>query len=122
MSKKKEKVKKDAPMDYQLATKNLQYTIVVKDTDLERLKNDNNNKNKYILSLEEEISKLKSGYINAYDLDIKLRKALTKNENLQKKVDNFNNYLLEVQKKNEEEKKDMENSFQSQINHLQLIK
>ena len=51
MSKKKEKVKKDAPMDYQLATKNLQYTIVVKDTDLDRLKNDNNSKNKYILSL-----------------------------------------------------------------------
>ena len=32
MSKKKDKDKKDEPIDYQLATKNLQYTIVIKKT------------------------------------------------------------------------------------------
>ena len=120
MSKKKEKEKKDAPIDYQLATKNLQYTIVIKDTDIDRLKNDNNSKNKYILSLEDEISKLRAGHINAFELENKLRKALVQNEKLQKEVDNFNNHLLEVKAKNEEEKKRIENSYKSQLNHLRL--
>ena len=120
MSKKKEKEKKDAPIDYQLATKNLQYTIVIKDTDIDRLKTDNNCKNKYILSLEDEISKLRAGHINAFELENKLRKALVQNEKLQKEADNFNNHLLEVKAKNEEEKKRIENSYKSQLNHLRL--
>ena len=120
MSKKKGKDKKDAPMDYQLATKNLQYTIVVKDTDIDRLKNENNSKMKYILSLEDEISKLRSNAVNAFDLQYRLKKALAKNEALQKEVDNFNNNLLEVKKKYEEEKKRLETTYKSEINHLRV--
>ena len=111
MSKKKVKDKKDAPMDYQLATKNLQYTIVVKDTDIDRLKNENDSKMKYILSLEDKITQLRSNTVNAFDLQNKLKKALVKNEILQKEVDNFNNILLEVKNKYEEEKKRIENTY-----------
>ena len=120
MSKKKEKGKKDAPIDYQLATKNLQYTIVIKDTDIDRLKNENICKKNYILSLEQEISKLKAEAINVFELEKKLRKALKSNENLQKQVDNFNDHLMELDKKNEEEKKRLEHVYQSQINHLRV--
>ena len=120
MSKKKGKEKKDAPIDYQLATKNLQYTIVIKDTDIDRLKNENNSKSKYILSLEDEIAKLRSNAVNVFDLENKLKKALIRNEKLQKEVDNFNNHLLEVKTKHEEDKKRLENSYKSEINHLRV--
>ena len=120
MSKKKDRDKKDAPIDYQLATKNLQYTIVIKDTDIDRLKNENNNKKNYILSLEGEISKLRAEAINAFELENKLRKALITNEKLQKESDNFNNYLMELNKKHEEEKKRIEHTYQSEINHLRV--
>ena len=120
MSKKKDRDKKDAPIDYQLATKNLQYTIVIKDTDIDRLKNENNNKKNYILSLEGEIAKLRAEAINAFELENKLRKALITNEKLQKESDNFNNYLMELNKKHEEEKKRIEHTYQSEINHLRV--
>ena len=120
MSKKKEKDKKDAPIDYQLATKNLQYTVVIKDNDIERLKNQNNNKSKYILSLEDEISKLKKNSINVFDLENKLLKVLSKNEQLEKESEEHNNKLLELQKKHEEEKKRIEKAYKSELNHLKL--
>ncbi len=120
MSKKKEKEKKDAPIDYQLATKNLQYTIVIKDTDIERLKKENNEKCKYILSLEDEILKLKNNTINAFDLENKLRKALLKNEKLEKESEDYTNRLIAIKKKHEEEKKRIEKTYTSEINHLRL--
>ena len=121
MSKKKNKEKKDAaPLDYQLATKNLQYTIVIKDTDIDRLKTDNNTKSNYILSLENEISTLRANAVNAFELENKLKKILKRNEILQKESDNFNNRLIEERKKFEEEKKRMENTYKSEINHLRL--
>ena len=120
MSKKKDKDKKDTPIDYQLATKNLQYTIVIKDTDIDRLKNENQDKSKYILSLEEDISKLKANAVNAIDLENKLKKVLKKNEKLQKESESFNNQLMETKSKFEEEKKRIENSYKSEINHLRV--
>ena len=120
MSNKKTKDKKDAQIDYQLATKNLQYTIVIKDTDIDRLKNNNNEKNRYILSLEDEVSLLKKNAINAFELEKKYRKALVKNEKLEKELEEFNNQYLEQQKKHEEEKNRMEKTYKSEINHLRL--
>ena len=120
MSKKKDKDKKDTPIDYQLATKNLQYTIVIKDTDIDRLKNENQLKSKYILSLEEDISKLKANAVNAIELENKLKKVLKKNEKLEKESENFNNQLMEAKSKFEEEKKRIENSYKSEINHLRV--
>ena len=120
MSKKKDKDKKDTPIDYQLATKNLQYTIVIKDTDIDRLKNENQDKSKYILSLEEDISKLKANAVNAIELENKLKKVLKKNEKLEKESENFNNQLMETKSKFEEEKKRIENSYKSEINHLRV--
>ena len=121
MSKKKDKIKSnDAPIDYQLATKNLQYTIVIKDTDIERLKEECKDKKEYIIQLEDEITNLRKNAVNAFDLETQLRKVLAKNERLEKEVDNFNNRLLEQRKKFDEEKKILESTYNSQINHLQV--
>ena len=120
MSKKKEKVKKDEPIDYQLATKNLQYTVVIKDTDIARLQEENRDKKEYIIQLEQEISDLRKNAINAYELETKLKKITQKNEKLEKEAENFNNRLVELRKKFEEEKKIMENTYMSQINHLRV--
>ena len=121
MSKKKEKIKSnDAPIDYQLATKNLQYTIVIKDTDIERLKEECKDKKEYIIQLENEVTNLRKNAVNAFDLENQLRKVLAKNERLEKEVDNFNNRLLEQRKKFDEEKKLLESTYNSQINHLRV--
>lgn len=121
MSKKKDKIKtNDAPIDYQLATKNMQYTIVIKDTDIERLKEECKDKKEYIIQLEDEITKLRKNAVNAFDLESQLRKVLTKNERLEKELDNFNNKLTEQRKKFDEEKKMLESTYNSQINHLQI--
>ena len=103
-----------------MATKNIQYTVVIKDNDIERLKNKNNNKSKYILSLEDEIFKLKNNSINVFDLENKLIKAISKNEQLEKESEQHNNQLLELQKKHEEEKKIIEKAYKSELNHLKL--
>jgi len=121
MSKKKEKIKSnDAPIDYQLATKNLQYTIVIKDTDIERLKEECKDKKEYIIQLEDQITNLRKNAVNAFDLETQLRKVLAKNERLEKEVNNFNNRLLEQRKKFDEEKKFLESTYNSQINHLRV--
>ena len=120
MSKKKEKDKKDAPIDYQLDKKNLQYTIVIKDTDIERLKEDIKDKMQYILSLEKDISTLRANEVNAFELENKLKKVLNRNEKLEKESQNFNNKLMETKNRYEEEKKRIENTYQSQINHLRV--
>ena len=121
MSKKKEKIKSnDAPIDYQLATKNLQYTIVIKDTDIERLKEESKDKKEYIIQLEDEIKNLRKNAVNAFNLESQLRKVSAKNERLEKEVDNFNNRLLEQRKKFDEEKKLIESTYNSQINHLRV--
>ena len=121
MSKKKEKIKSnDAPIDYQLATKNLQYTIVIKDTDIERLKEECKDKKEYIIQLEDEVTNLRKNAVNAFELEKQLRKVLAKNERLEKEVDNFNNRLLEQRKKFDEEKKLLESTYNSQINHLRV--
>ena len=121
MSKKKDKTKSnDAPIDYQLATKNLQYTIVIKDTDIERLKEECKDKKEYIIQLEDEITNLRKNAVNAFDLENQLRKVLAKNERLEKEVDNFNNRLIEQRKKFDEEKKILESTYNSQINHLRV--
>ena len=121
MSKKKEKIKSnDAPIDYQLATKNLQYTIVIKDTDIERLKEECKDKKEYIIQLEDEVTNLRKNAVNAFELEKQLRKVLAKNERLEKEVDNFNNRLIEQRKKFDEEKKILESTYNSQINHLRV--
>ena len=121
MSKKKDKIKSnEPPIDYQLATKNLQYTIVIKDTDIERLKEECKDKKEYIIQLEDEITNLRKNAVNAFELETQLRKITAKNEKLEKEVDNFNNRLLEQRKKFDEEKKILESTYKSQINHLQV--
>ena len=121
MSKKKDKIKSnEPPIDYQIATKNLQYTIVIKDTDIERLKEECKDKKEYIIQLEDEITNLRKNAVNAFELETQLRKITAKNEKLEKEVDNFNNRLLEQRKKFDEEKKILESTYKSQINHLQV--
>ena len=121
MSKKKEKIKSnEPPIDYQLATKNLQYTIVIKDTDIERLKEECKDKKEYIIQLEDEITKLRKNAVNAFELETQLRKVSARNERLEKEVNDFNNKLLEQRKKFDEEKKILESTYNSQINHLRV--
>ena len=61
---------------------------------------------------------LRKNAVNAFNLESQLRKVSAKNERLEKEVDNFNSRLLEQRKKFDEEKKLLESTYNSQINHL----
>ncbi len=81
MSKNKKKdanAKAEVPIDFQVESKNLQYTITLKDQEIDRLQLENEHKKAYILKLEEEIQKLKKDYIKAYELE----NTIKKNHNL----------------------------------------
>ena len=77
MSKNKKKdanAKGDVPVDFQVESKNLQYTITLKDQEIDLLQKENQHKKDYIIQLETEIQKLKKDYIKAYELENTIKK------------------------------------------------
>ena len=60
----KQKKEKDTgqeiPIDFQVESKNLNYTIVLRENEIEMLKKDNEEKGSTILALESEVSNLRS--------------------------------------------------------------
>ena len=103
MSKKKEKSKtktiSQPLVDFQIESKNLQYTILLRDNEIKALKKDNNDKKIYILNLEAEISSLRNSNVNSYNIEKKLKEYMLKSEILEKKVDKLNSDIINQQKK-----------------------
>ena len=121
MSKKKNKdASKTPPIDFQLETKNLQYTVVLKDNEIEMLKNDNLNKKSYINELQTEMDEIKKDCIHSYELDAALKELRRKNESLEIENRNLKSRINEMETKFEEEKKQMKQTYDSEINHLRL--
>ncbi len=123
MSKNKKKdanAKADVPIDYQVESKNLQYTITLKDNEIGMLQKENNKKKEYIIELEKEIQKLRKDYVNAYELENTIKSNHKKIEQQEKEIENLNNQIKEQKKKNEEEKKQIEQNFQDEIHQLKV--
>ena len=124
MSKNKKKdgnSKVDVPIDYQVESKNLQYTITLKDNEIDMLQKENAKKKQYITELEEIIQKLKKDYINAYELENTIKRNHKKIEQQEKEIENLHNQITEQKRKNEEEKKQIEQSFQDEIHQLKVV-
>ena len=124
MSKNKKKdanAKADVPIDFQVESKNLQYTITLKDQEIDLLQKENQHKKDYILQLEEEIQKLKKDYIKAYELENTIKKDHAKIEKQEKEIENLHNQMEVQKKKNEDEKKQIEQNFQDEIQQLKVV-
>lgn len=123
MSKKKNKNdnKDEIPIDHQTESKNLQYTILLKDNEIESLKAENLKRKQNIIALQTETSNLRNVCSNKHLIEKKLQKSLVKNENQQKEINKLNNELLNIQNKFNEEKKDLENFYNAKINQLNQV-
>ena len=121
MSKKKENANSnEPPIDYQIESKNLQYTITLRELEIEDLKRDNENKANYLKNLEGQIEDLRNACVNQYKIDQELKEYKAKTEHLQREVDKLNEDLINQQKKFDEEKRQIENYHQTEINQLKL--
>ena len=103
-----------------LDTKNLQYTISLRENEIEVLKADIQNKKTYILNLEGEISNLRNGCLNNYKIEKELKLYKLKSDNLEKEIDKLNNDIINQQRKFDEEKRNIEKLHQSEILQLKL--
>ena len=124
MSKNKKKdanAKGEVPIDYQVESKNLQYTITLKDMEIDDLLKENIKKKEYITNLEEEIKKLKKDYVHAYELENIIKGNKQKIEQQDKEIENLNNKINDIKKKNEEEKKQIEANYQDEIHQLKVV-
>ena len=124
MSKNKKKdpnAKGEVPIDYQVESKNLQYTITLKDNEIDRLQKENVKRKEYILELENEIQKLKKDYIKAYELENKIKDNHKKIEQQEKEIENLNNQIRDQNRKNDEEKKQIEQNYQDEIHQLKVV-
>ena len=124
MSKNKKKdanAKGEVPIDYQVESKNLQYTITLKDMEIDDLQKENAKKKQYITNLEEEIKKLKKDYVHAYELENIIKGNRQKIEQQDKEIENLNNKITDIKKKNEEEKKQLEANYQDEIHQLKVV-
>ena len=124
MSKNKKKdanAKADVPIDFQVESKNLQYTITLKDQEIDLLQKENQHKKEYINKLEEEIGNLRKDYIKAYELENTIKKNQNKIEKQEKEIENLHNQIEIQKKKSEEEKRQIEQNFQDEIQQLKVV-
>ena len=124
MSKNKKKdanAKADVPVDFQVESKNLQYTITLKDQEIDLLQKENQHKKDYITKLEQEIDKLKKDYIKAYELENTIKTNHKKIEKQEKEIENLHNQMEVQKRKSEEEKKQIEQNYQDEIQQLNVI-
>ena len=124
MSKNKKKdanTKADVPIDFQVESKNLQYTITLKDQEIDLLQKENQHKKEYILQLESEIEKLRKDYVNAYELENTIKKNHIKIDKQEKEIENLHNQMEVQKRKNDDEKKQLEQNFQDEIQQLKVV-
>ena len=103
----KQKKEKDngqeIPIDFQVESKNLNYTIVLRENEIEMLKKDNEEKGSTILSLESEISNLRSACFASFKSEKDLKVYKSKFEAMEKEVERLTEELSNQQKKFEQE-------------------
>ena len=124
MSKNKKKdaiAKEDVHIDFQVESKNLQYTITLKDQEIDLLQKENQHKKEYILQLESEIEKLRKDYVNAYELENTIKKNHIKIDKQEKEIENLHNQMEVQKRKNDDEKKQLEQNFQDEIQQLKVV-
>ena len=124
MSKNKKKdanAKGDVPIDFQVESKNLQYTITLKDQEIDLLQKENQHKKDYIIQLETEIQKLKKDYIKAYELENTIKKDHKTIEKQKNEIDNLHNQMEVQKRKSDEEKRQLEQNFQDEIAQLKVV-
>ena len=124
MSKNKKKdanAKADVPIDFQVESKNLQYTITLKDQEIDLLQKENQHKKEYINKLEEEIGNLRKDNIKAYELENTIKKNHNKIEKQEKEIENLHKQIEIQKKKSEEEKRQIEQNFQDEIQQLKVV-
>ena len=124
MSKNKKKdanAKGDVPVDFQVESKNLQYTITLKDQEIDLLQKENQHKKDYIIQLETEIQKLKKDYIKAYELENTIKKDHKTIEKQKNEIDNLHNQMEAQKRKSDEEKRQIEQNFQDEIAQLKVV-
>ena len=121
----KQKKEKDngqeIPIDFQVESKNLNYTIVLRENEIEMLKKDNEEKGSTILSLESEISNLRSACFASFKSEKELKVYKSKFEVMEKEVERLTEELSNQQKKFDQEKKEIENAHMTEVNRLKLI-
>ena len=121
----KQKKEKDngqeIPIDFQVESKNLNYTIVLRENEIEMLKKDNEEKGSTILSLESEISNLRSACFASFKSEKDLKVYKSKFEAMEKEVERLTEELSNQQKKFDQEKKEIENAHMTEVNRLKLI-
>ena len=119
-NKKKNKNNNDTqiPIDFQIESKNLNYTLSLKNNEIDMLKQENSKKTDYLKSVETELFQLKKEFHNVYKVEKELRLSQYKNEQLQKEIDKLNNEIIIQQKKFSEEKIEMEKLHTAQMNQM----
>ena len=121
MSKKKDKDNKnEVPIDFQVESKNLQYTITLREMEISDLKAEVEAKKNYIINLESEINSLKGACVNGFKIQNDLKIYTSKCEKLEKEIDDLKEAQLKQQAKFDEEKRTMENNHLNEINQLKL--
>jgi hypothetical protein len=118
---KKGEAKQAVPIDHQIESKNLQYTLTLKNNEIEMLKEENSKRKNHIISLEKESTNLKNILSDRHILEKKLLKSLKKNENQDKEIKKLNNDISNIQDKCSTEKKELENFYMAQINQLKQV-
>ena len=121
MSKKKDKDNKnEVPIDFQVESKNLQYTITLREMEISDLKAEVEAKKNYIINLESEIHNLKGACVNGFKIQNDLKIYKSKCEKLEKEIDDLKEAAIKQQAKFDEEKRTIENNHLNEINQLKL--
>lgn len=122
MSKKtKEKKGEEIPLDHITQTKNLQYTILLREEEIKRLQVDNTQKAEAIICLEAEVAELHQNCIHSFQNANEVKKLAHKVDSLEKENDRLKDEAITVQMKFEEEKRQMKNEHDEVVNRMRSI-
>ena len=111
----------DDEMDIISKANNLKYLIKLKDDEIESLKREKKENLNSINSLKLEIANLKLESKKKIQLEIKLKESQDKCSDLKKEIISLNNRMLEINKKNKEEKRKLEKNYSTQILNYKKI-
>ena len=110
----------EVPVDFQIESKNLQYTITLKDNEIDMLQKEHVRETEYIRTLEKEIASLKKDYVERYKLENEIKDYRSKIEHLDMEIENLKQTIVDNKKKSDEEKKAIEQNLNDQITQLKL--
>jgi hypothetical protein len=119
---KKDKDKaQEVPIDFTVETKNLNYTITLRDLDIASLQRELETKNQHILNLETELANVKHACVLSFKSEKELQVYKTKYESLEQEVARLTEELQKQQIKFEQEKARMEEEHLTEVNRLKTI-